>query len=430
MVLYDSLSAAATQDDEQSRHKSTSFFFTTTKNQSTFSNRVSMSSYGVNNDLSKQMNELSRQQQHTAYHGSYRQQDNIPEKMDQYNSSIELQYFKKKSKTAYHQAETTMSGSNSTLGPTLATDSLSNGPSQQARRYAETRFPFPPFMVKFTQDVKEQGILNELDDYFAKVRKIKLELDGHRLKQRRELLLFVKNRHVFLVLFDTNNWPTTLDIKSIQIIDELLKKKYLYFNHQRYALTDDEYLCPARVLVCSKCYEIGHFRSACMNKLDECRTCGKEARDIKLHADECDGRQSCVRCKGQHESSDVRCPIIKSYRAVLTKSLLSPKDMTGDIRYRYNPTDFPLLDSSVMDHGGVNDRISKLEHNVNQLNDNPQRLLDVNNKLCEQQKQTQDLSMNFENMLQIDISFHYDFISQFETPICQTIIKALPPLVC
>ncbi|CAF1637490.1 unnamed protein product [Didymodactylos carnosus] len=125
------------------------------------SNCLSTSSYGANNDQSKQTDESSRQRQHSTY------QDNNPEKMDQDNSSVELQHFKKKSKTVHSQAEATMSGSSSTLGPTLATG-IDNGPSQQARRYAETRFPFPPFIVKFTQDVKEQDILNELDDHFYK----------------------------------------------------------------------------------------------------------------------------------------------------------------------------------------------------------------------------------------------------------------------
>ncbi|CAF4639179.1 unnamed protein product, partial [Didymodactylos carnosus] len=89
-------------------------------------------------------------------------------------------------------------------------------------------------------------------------------------------------------------------------------------------------------------------------------------------------------------------------------------------------------DSNPIDRGVLNDRISKLEYNVNQLNDNLQRLIDVNNKLFEQQKQTQDLSMNLGDILhiqQIDTSFHHDFISQFVTPVCQTVIEALPLLV-
>ncbi|CAF0860649.1 unnamed protein product [Didymodactylos carnosus] len=111
--------------------------------------------------------------------------------MDQENSNVELQHFTKKSKTVHSQVETTVAEFNSTLGPTLAAG-IDNGPSQQAQRYAETRFPFPPFIVKFTQDVKEQDILNELGDHFTKVYNIKLELDGHRLKQRRDYYYLLK----------------------------------------------------------------------------------------------------------------------------------------------------------------------------------------------------------------------------------------------
>ncbi len=109
-----------------------------------------------------------------------------------------------------------------------------------------------------------------------------------------------------------------------------------------------EYLAPAKVLVCTKCFKIGHFRSNCKSELEYCRICGVGVKDIKKHFETCDKKQCCIRCKDPHDSNDVRCPDIKSYRAMLTKSLLSTAGTTAhqqNVRanHNYNDQDFPVL---------------------------------------------------------------------------------------
>jgi hypothetical protein len=200
---------------------------------------------------------------------------------------------------------------NTTSKETNAWNSITN----QARRYAETRYPFPPFIIKFQQNVVENLVIKELSDFFLKKYKFKLNFVGHCIKNKNELLLFVGNRESFVLLFDEQKWPLTInafnygkirpthlppqfsiimrnvpigqdmkefindlkneypdvidvhrisnknqqpttfvqvDINNIEVIDDLLAKKYIYLNSSRYSVT--EYLAPVKVLVCTKCF--------------------------------------------------------------------------------------------------------------------------------------------------------------------------------
>ncbi|CAF4611717.1 unnamed protein product, partial [Didymodactylos carnosus] len=76
-----------------------------------------------------------------------------------------------------------------------------------------------------------------------------------------------------------------LDISNPTTMNDLLRKKFIYVNNVRYSLM--EYVGPVKVLLCSKCFEIGHFRSSCTHQLDVCKTCGEEVADIKQHLLQC-----------------------------------------------------------------------------------------------------------------------------------------------
>ena len=243
---------------------------------------------------------------------------------------------------------------------------------------------FPSFIVQLSQAMEEKSIIKYLIKHFTSINKFKLELEGHRLKNNHELLLFVLNRKSSSMLYDGNKWPelieslvfqiispkhlpsqlsfilrkvpmnmnaneisvsiqneyrevvnafkisnkfnqpTTfvrLDIKYLKVIEELLRKKYILLDDLRLAVT--EYIAPMKVLICSKCFQIDHFMGTCKSTLDSCRSCGAGVMDLKSHKDSCNKKLCCIRCKGEHEANDVRCPEIKSYRTVLTKSLLS-----------------------------------------------------------------------------------------------------------
>jgi len=100
-----------------------------------------------------------------------------------------------------------------------------------------------------------------------------------------------------------NKKPSTLvrlDIQNISVIYKLLGKKFIYYENLRLATT--EYLSPAKVLVCTKCFEIGHFRSMCRSDLDHCRKCAAGVSNIKQHSESCNNKLCCSRCHGMHEA--------------------------------------------------------------------------------------------------------------------------------
>ncbi|CAM4833870.1 unnamed protein product [Rotaria magnacalcarata] len=378
--------------------------------------------------------------------------------------------------------------------------------SSQARRYAETRYPFPPFIIKFTQDVDEKVIINSVLKHFNDIYKANIILAGHRLKEKRELLLFVDNRESFVMFFDDDKWPNTLnsidyvktrpnhlppqfsiilrnvpidrdinllledikimypevvsifrlsnkdkrpttivrlDIIGIKVIEDLLSKKHIYINNIRYPLT--EYLVPAKVLVCTKCFQIGHFRSTCRSPMEFCRICGTAVDDLKEHKDKCNNKLKCIRCAGEHDSNDHRCPKIKNFRAILTKSLLNSAGPNNQNRnnattnYWFNDQDFPVLNRNRCDshqtselHTANDNRIDDLINKMNKLEVNFEKILDLNNKYLDQTARTQLMLAKHDHELQLlqhDVTFQREFVSQFLSPLGQVLIDIIPILV-
>ncbi|CAF4601945.1 unnamed protein product [Rotaria sp. Silwood2] len=380
--------------------------------------------------------------------------------------------------------------------------------SQQARRFAETRYAFPPFIIKFKREINESSTIKYLSSHYYSNYDFHLNFAGHRLKQKRDLLLFVNDRESFSMLYDVVKWPasietlnyekilpnhlppqfslvlknvptdikidilctdikniypdvmsayrisnknqqpTTLvriDINNVKVIEELLGKKFISINNLRFGVM--EYLAPAKVLICSKCYQIGHFRSTCKSTVDYCRTCALSSNDISKHKENCDKKQCCIRCKGPHDSNDVRCPDVKTYRAVLTKSLLASSSTTNhyqnnQTKFYYNEQDYPLLNMNQnqnYNHHKINNlsnssnkRIDELYHKMNKLEVNLNRLLDLNNDYADQLTRIQQVIMNHNRdiqLQQIDSVFQLDFVSQFIFPVCQVMIEVIPVLV-
>ncbi|CAF4982926.1 unnamed protein product [Rotaria sp. Silwood1] len=90
--------------------------------------------------------------------------------------------------------------------------------SQQARQYAETRYAFPPFIIKFQQDINESSVLKYLTTHYSYNYNSDLNFAGHRLKLKRDLLLFVNDRESFSMLYDTSKWPSTIESLNFEKI--------------------------------------------------------------------------------------------------------------------------------------------------------------------------------------------------------------------
>jgi hypothetical protein len=112
-----------------------------------------------------------------------------------------------------------------------------------------------------------------------------------------------------------------VELTSPSIRHQLLEQKKLTVNHITYDI--DEYLAPANVLICSKCMGIGHFKKQCLQINETCKTCGEQFSDYKLH--NCSLIEKCIHCQQNHKSNALKCPIIKNFRAELTRNLLNSK---------------------------------------------------------------------------------------------------------
>ncbi|CAF1507322.1 unnamed protein product, partial [Didymodactylos carnosus] len=364
--------------------------------------------------------------------------------------------------------------------------------SQQALRFAETRYKFPPFVVTFQDKVQENEVINELKKHILDNLRLDFTLDGYRLKDNRQLFLFVKDRDSFIILFDEKNWPPNLcsksyekslprrrppqfslvirnvtldiqdnellndlqkdfpdiinlhrfinknnlpttmarlDVKSVKTMDDLLKRKHVNINSIRYPVS--EYFAPAKVLVCSKCFELGHFRSNCKYEKDKCRTCELEVDDIKKHREEnCDKQPHCIRCKNNHDSTDLRCPTIKTFRTELTKSLLSSSTHDNN-KQQQRQQGFVRQN--------VYNRLNQLDRDVRDISDQLKYLLDINKKQLAQQKQITELTtshavlihQNSQKLMsqQVEVTFLGETIENFLMPIYQTVLQVLPKLI-
>ncbi|CAF1540344.1 unnamed protein product [Rotaria sp. Silwood1] len=90
--------------------------------------------------------------------------------------------------------------------------------SQQAQHYAETRYAFPSFIIKFQQDNNESSVLKYLTTHYSYNYNSNLNFAGHRLKLKRDLLLFVNDRESFSMLYDTSKWPSTIESLNFEKI--------------------------------------------------------------------------------------------------------------------------------------------------------------------------------------------------------------------
>ncbi|CAF2528339.1 unnamed protein product [Rotaria sp. Silwood2] len=89
--------------------------------------------------------------------------------------------------------------------------------TEEAERFARTRYPFPPFIVLFPlSNIKEQKVSDELCKHLKENKHVQLELIGYRRSTLKcaanecDILLFVKDSLSFSFLYKETNWPTTL----------------------------------------------------------------------------------------------------------------------------------------------------------------------------------------------------------------------------
>ncbi|CAF1289161.1 unnamed protein product [Rotaria sordida] len=313
-----------------------------------------------------------------------------------------------------------------------------------ATRYAQTRSPFSPFIIRFsTGNVKDKQAAEEITLFFKNEHQIDILFSNYRLStfkcssKEYDILLFVKDANSFTSLLDEDKWPPQIgsqyytfpssptippqlsliiknvdfhtdindfssdlktkfpeiinvirlknkfqqDIKIVKIEfvstsarDQILAAGKININYRSYDV--EEYIAPARVLICSKCCGIGHFKRQCTQSNETCKTCGLSFPDLKQHV--CSNLPNCIHCGGEHLSNVVSCPVVKQYRAALTKKLLltTNYNSTSTVNcFKYDSVQFPQLNPSLNpsiagSHNMILSKLNELATNMEKLNDN------------------------------------------------------------
>jgi hypothetical protein len=260
--------------------------------------------------------------------------------------------------------------------------------SNESTRYAQTRYPFPPFSIRFNSGkISPNHVKEALIEHCKKIYQMDIIILNCRLSyggspNQYDILLFLKDAPSFSFLLDQNQWPNmfnnetfifpswpaippqlSLLIKNVDLridfddfcsdvklhypqVKNVIRMKNKFQNDIKlikleltssivreklladgkitvgYIVYDiDEYLAPVYVLICSKCMGIGHFKKQCSQTKVICRTCGDQVDDIKLH--KCSNIEKCIHCGQSHKSNSLKCQVVKSFRAELTRKLLS-----------------------------------------------------------------------------------------------------------
>ncbi|CAM4823026.1 unnamed protein product [Rotaria magnacalcarata] len=287
-------------------------------------------------------------------------------------------------------------------------------------RFALTRYPFPPHIVRFnSKTVTVNQVKEEITKHVKNVYQFDIEVANCRTSNFRcnnnelDILLYLKDSTSFAFLLDQTKWPTKIagedycfpslasippqlsliiknvnlnidfdefsfeiknlypevknairmknkfgnniklvkiELTSTKVRQDILDDKKLIINYITYDI--DHYLAPINVLICSKCCGLGHFRKQCPELSETCRTCSQTFQDLKEH--HCSSDPKCKHCNGDHTSNSMKCPVVKDFRAELTRKILSNNNnrapfsptTNNKINHQYNPSDFPPITSS------------------------------------------------------------------------------------
>ena len=87
-------------------------------------------------------------------------------------------------------------------------------PLVAACRFAASRFPFSPFSVIFTNEVRDKVVMDSLITHARNNHNFELKMVAHRRGRSDtsdcRILISVGNGESFAFLYDGNNWPTAL----------------------------------------------------------------------------------------------------------------------------------------------------------------------------------------------------------------------------
>ena len=365
--------------------------------------------------------------------------------------------------------------------------------TNESTRFAQTRYPFPPFIIRFSAGkVKINQVKEGLIEHCKKIHDFDVHIincrasNGILPNNEYDILIFSKDVSSFSFLLDKAHWPEAFgnekydfssypaippqlcllvknvdllidfdefcdDIKSryphiknvirmknkfqnpIKLIkleltsadtrNELLNKKKININHISYDVI--EYLAPANVLICSKCMALGHFKKQCVQVKETCRTCGELADDMKSH--KCSLIEKCIHCNQNHKSTSLKCPVVKSFRAELTRKILhlnkQPVPVAAILsnNFDFNSTNFPHLPHAFSTTSTVNNfnnsMMVKLDDLIGKLSEVKEHLVKLEVKhdkvekfIVEKNKNDELVKENFNTLSNMHLNLKKDVV--------------------
>ncbi|CAF4733978.1 unnamed protein product [Rotaria socialis] len=123
---------------------------------------------------------------------------------------------------------------------------------------------------------------------------------------------------------------------------------------------------------------LGHFKKQCTQIKETCRTCGNQVDDMKNHR--CSKVEKCVHCEQNRKCSSLKCQVVKSFRAELTRKIFQVNNRSSsDSRLLnknviFNSTNFPPLPVPKSSTLLLNPMMVKLDELINKLSEVKDRL--------------------------------------------------------
>ncbi|CAF2066751.1 unnamed protein product [Rotaria magnacalcarata] len=340
--------------------------------------------------------------------------------------------------------------------------------TNESTRFAQTRYPFPPLVLRFssgkvTVNQIKESLLDHYEAHWPSVIGNKKYFFPSTPAIPPQLCLLIKNvdlhidfyefctdirtnySHIKNIIRMKNKFQNDIkmvkvELTSSSVRDELLNKKRIIVNYITYDII--EYLAPANVLICSKCMALGHFKKQCTQIKETCRTCGDQVEDMKNH--KCSNVEKCVHCGRNHKSSSFKCPVVKSFRAELTRKILqidnqsSPDSRLLNKNVIFNSTNFPPPPAPKSSTLLLNPMMVKLDELINKLSKVKDRLDKFEAKHDKFEQFISDKNRNDETIIQNmnDMSNNYMilkkdvvqqnlFIERHENLFCKLLIPML-----
>ncbi|CAF1037377.1 unnamed protein product [Rotaria sordida] len=253
--------------------------------------------------------------------------------------------------------------------------------TNESTHFAQTRYPFPPFVLRFGSDrVKSNQVKENLIDHCKKIH----QFDVHMINCRSssnvlsaneyDILIYVKDAVSFSFLLEQAHWPKAIGNNNnyFPSAPAIPPQLCLLIKNVDLRIDFDEF-SPANVLICSKYMALGHFKKQCTQIKETCRTCGEQVDDMKNHI--CSKIEKCIHCGQNHKSSSLKCPAVKSFRTELTRKILQlnnhsiPDTNLMNKNIIFNSTNFPPPPPPKSSTLSINPMMVKLDELINKLSE-------------------------------------------------------------